>query len=222
MARVVIADDSPSWRVWLERSLTDLGHEVVAVAVNGDQVQAMIEAQVPDLVVCDLDLPPRGRRQGFEIAAYVRGNYPRMAILVVSQYNEPSLAHEFIRHGARRIGYLLKHTAFESPALLGDVIDSLLKGWSRVDPDVIDEQLKLKRLDGLTPSQREILAMVAEGLSNAAIAKRRGQKNSKGVEEHLTAVYAKLGIPPHADRSQRVLATHIFLATTRKIPELPD
>ncbi len=207
--RVVIAEDSVLLLAGLTRLLAAEGHDVTGhrtadelVAVLGDP-----DADLPDVVVTDVRMPPTHTDEGLRAAVHLRGLHPSLPMLVLSQYVEQRYARELFAADARGLGYVLK----DRVADVDDFLDDLARvagGGTVVDPEVVSQVLARSRrssLDSLTPREREVIALMAEGRSNAAIAERL-VVGLPGVEKHVTSILTKLDLPPDADDHRRVLA----------------
>jgi DNA-binding NarL/FixJ family response regulator len=212
--RVVIADDSVLLREGLARLLTEAGFEVIAQAGDARELLAQVDAALPDVAIVDIRMPPTYTDEGLRAARELRSRHPRMGVLVLSQYVRPSYALELLEGGADGIGYLLK----DRVSNLGDFADSVRRvgaGGSVLDPSVV-AQLVSRRRSGddpvarLTEREREVLALMAEGRSNKAIADRLFITEHT-VEKHVQNILAKLNIFESADDHRRVLAVLTFL-----------
>jgi DNA-binding NarL/FixJ family response regulator len=213
MTRIVLADDAILLREALAAGLGTAGFDVVGQAGDVAGLLALVEAQEPDVVVVDVRMPPTHSTEGLEAAHEIRRRHPAMAILVLSQYVETRYAVELIREDPAGIGYLLKDrvTRLED---LADAVRRVSSGGSVIDPEVVARLLGRPRrhspLDELTPREREILALMAEGRSNQGIADRLVLE-LKTVEGHVRQVFSKLDLEPAAEDHRRVLAVLTFL-----------
>ncbi|MFW6773613.1 response regulator [Nocardioides sp. CPCC 205120] len=209
--RVVVADDSVLLREGLQLILADAGHTVVATAGDGPGLVAAVLEHSPDLALVDVRMPPSHTDEGLRAAVEVRRQRPGARILVLSQYVEVSYADELLAAGEGGVGYLLKDRVSELGAFL-DALGTVAGGGTVLDPLVVAQLMRRRRdpLAALTPREREVLAAMAEGLSNAAVAERLGVSEG-GVEKHTQRIFAKLGL--HADDGQhrRVKAVLAFL-----------
>jgi DNA-binding NarL/FixJ family response regulator len=205
MTRIVLADDAILLREALAAGLGAAGFEVVGQAADVAGLLALVERERPDVVVVDVRMPPTHTTEGLEAAREIRRRHPAMAILVLSQYVETRYAVDLIREDPAGIGYLLKDrvTRLED---LADAVRRVSGGGSVIDPEVVARLLGRPRrhspLDELTPREREILALMAEGRSNQGIADRLVLE-LKTVEGHVRQVFSKLDLEPsseHADR----------------------
>jgi len=204
--RVVVADDSVLLREGLVRVLVEAGHEIVGAYGDADSLLAAAPALAPDLAVLDVRMPPTFRDEGVRAAIRLRTELPGTGILLLSQYVEVAYAQELLGAGSGGVGYLLKDRV-ASLAELADAIDRIADGGTVLDPEVV-KQLLGKRNDpmtSLTPREREVLQLMAEGRTNAAI----GQALFIGVgavEKNVTAIFGKLGLEDSGTDHRRVLA----------------
>ena len=204
--RVVVADDSVLLREGLVRVLIEAGHEIVGAYGDADSLLAAAPALAPDLAVLDVRMPPTFRDEGVRAAIRLRTELPGTGILLLSQYVEVAYAQELLGAGSGGVGYLLKDRV-ASLAELADAIDRIADGGTVLDPEVV-KQLLGKRNDpltSLTPREREVLQLMAEGRTNAAI----GQALFIGVgavEKNVTAIFGKLGLEDSGTDHRRVLA----------------
>jgi DNA-binding NarL/FixJ family response regulator len=212
--RVVIAEDLALLREGLIRLLQDRGFEIAAAVADGPSLVDAIEAERPDVAVVDVRLPPSFRDEGLRAALEARRRVPGVPILVLSQYVEQAYATELLADGEGAIGYLLK----DRVADISEFVDALRRvaaGGTAMDPEVV-KQLLVRRagpLDALTPREREVLALVAEGRSNAGIAARL-VVTERAVEKHVSSIFDKLGLSPDAGDHRRILAVLAYLSAT--------
>ncbi|NHC16035.1 response regulator transcription factor [Motilibacter deserti] len=212
--RVVIAEDSVLLREGLTRLLEDGGHEVVATVGDGSSLVPAVEEHRPDVAVVDVRMPPTHTDEGLRAAVAARERVPGQPVLVLSQYVEDTYAAELLASGdGRGVGYLLK----DRVADVGDFLDALRRvaaGEAVLDPEVVAQVLvrrrSVDRLAALTPRERDVLALMAEGRSNVAIAERLVVSEG-AVEKHVTSMFTKLGLQPDAADSRRVLAVLAWL-----------
>ncbi|MFD9123681.1 LuxR C-terminal-related transcriptional regulator [Kitasatospora sp. NPDC059571] len=218
--RVVIAEDSVILREGLTRLLTDRGLEVVAAVGDGEAllraVQALAEAGgLPDVVVADVRMPPTHTDEGVRACVALRGLYPGLGVLVFSQYVEERYAGELLAGSSRGVGYLLKDRVAEVREFV-DAVQRVAEGGTVLDPEVVQQLLSRSRrgdvLEGLTPREREVLGLMAEGRTNAAIA-RRLTVSGGAVEKHVSSIFLKLGLAQGADDHRRVLAVLTYLGS---------
>ena len=206
--RVVIAEDSVLLRAGLTRILADAGEEVVATVGDADELLVAVERHQPDLCLTDVRMPPTHTDDGLRAALAIRNRWPQIGILVLSQYVEERYASELLATSGDGIGYLLK----DRVADVADFIDAVRRvgnGGTALDPEVVAQLLARSRrrdpLERLTPREREVLALMAEGRSNPAIA-RSLVVSDKAVEKHVGNILTKLDLPPDGDDHRRVLA----------------
>lgn len=206
--RIVVADDAVLLREGLVRLLTEDGHEVVAAVGDGPALVEAVLAHRPDVSVVDVRMPPTHTDEGLRAAATARSRLPGAPVLVLSQYVEVSYAADLLADGAGAVGYLLK----DRVARVEEFLDALVRvagGATVLDPQVVAQLLARQRrddpLEKLTARERQLLALMAEGHSNTAIARRLVLSGS-AVEKHIGNVFAKLGLPPDDTRHRRVLA----------------
>ena len=211
--RIVLADDADLLREALASALTSAGFEVVGQASDATGLLAMVEQQQPDVVVLDVRMPPTHTTEGLEAARAIRAARPGTAILVLSQYVETRYAVDLLRDDPSGIGYLLKDRVTRV-ADLAEAVRRVAAGGSVIDPEVVARLLGRPRehsaLDELTPREREILGLMAEGRSNQAIADRLVLEE-KTIEGHVRAIFSKLGLEPAAEDHRRVLAVLAYL-----------
>jgi DNA-binding NarL/FixJ family response regulator len=211
--RVVLADDAVLLRDAIAAALGAAGFEVVGQAGDVAGLMALVDAAAPDVAIVDVRMPPTHTTEGLEAARAIRRAHPRIAILVLSQYVETRYAVDLIRDDPAGIGYLLKDRV-SRVADLADAVRRVAAGGSVIDPDVVGRLLGRPRehspLDELTPREREILTLMAEGRSNQGIAERLTLE-TKTVEGHVGQIFAKLALEPAADDHRRVLAVLTYL-----------
>jgi DNA-binding NarL/FixJ family response regulator len=220
--KVVIADDNLIAREGIERILA-LAPEVEVVASVGD-LDALTEAvdrERPDVVLTDIRMPPSHSDEGIRLANRLRETHPEVAVIVLSQYEEPVFALALLERGSDRRGYLLKERV-HNRAELRDALHTVVRGGAVIDPTIVDALVQGKAaiersaLADLSPRERQVLAEIAQGKSNTAIAE--SLVLSKGaVEKHINAIFLKLGLAFADDVSKRVKATLLFLSES----ELP-
>lgn len=211
--RIVLADDSVLLREGAARLLTEAGLEVVAQAGDGEELLEQIEVHRPDVAIIDIRMPPE-TDGGLWAAREIRSRYPTMGVLVLSQYARPSYAFELLGHSAEGVGYLLKDRIADVTEL-ADAVRRVGKGESVLDPVVVSQLVGRPRsgadpIDDLTDREREVLALVAEGRSNQAIAERLFI-TERTVEKHVTGIFDKLLLPVTPDDHRRVLAVLAYL-----------
>jgi DNA-binding NarL/FixJ family response regulator len=216
--RVVIAEDQALLREGLVALLRENDVEVVATADDGPGLLRIVGGHKPDLAIVDVRLPPTFTDEGVRAAIEARERHPGLGILVLSQYVEPVYTAELLATGEGGIGYLLKERVGDVQAFL-DAIRRVAAGGTALDREVVAELMQSRRAGGegalgeLTPRETEVLALMAEGRTNAAIA--RGMVVTQGaVEKHITSIFAKLDLPGGDDDHRRVLAVLAFLRAT--------
>ncbi|HYF27677.1 MAG TPA: response regulator transcription factor [Baekduia sp.] len=214
--RVVIAEDSALLRRGLVLLLEDNGMEVVGQAGDADDLLRKVGAHKPDVVVVDVRMPPTQTDEGLRAALEIRRRHPEMGVLVLSAYIEPTSAMELLSDDAAGIGYLLKDRV-EDPDRFVEAVRRVAEGGSALDPEVVANLLGRRRredpLDVLSPREREVLALMAEGKSNHAIAQTL-VVTERAVEKHVTSIFAKLDLPPTAEDHRRVLAVLRFVGAS--------
>ena len=211
--RVVIAEDLALLRDGLTRLLRDNGVDVVAAVGDGDALVREVEAHRPDLAVVDIRLPPEFRDEGLRAALEARRRAPGTAVLVVSQYVEQAYATELLADRAGGVGYLLKDRIMHVADFL-EAVRRVADGGTALDPDVVAQLFSRRRDDGplsrLTPRETEVLALMAEGRSNAGIAETL-VLTVGAVEKHIQNIMSKLELPLTAADHRRVLAVLRYL-----------
>jgi DNA-binding NarL/FixJ family response regulator len=211
--RVVVADDSTLLREGVVRLLEESGFEVVGQAADGEELLRKVRAHKPDVAVVDVRMPPTHTDEGLRAAREIRAELPGIGVLVLSQYIEVAYARELLAESAEGLGYLLKDRVADVAAL-ADAVRRVGGGGSALDPEVVSQMLGRSRgndpLEQLTPREREVLALMAEGRTNAAIAAEL-VVTDRAVEKHVTNIFAKLDLPAGGDDHRRVLAVLRFL-----------
>lgn len=207
--RIVIAEDSVLLRDGLSRLLTAEGHEVTGYPTADELVAALgaPDADLPDVLVTDVRMPPSHTDEGLRAAVHLRSVHRRLPILVLSQYVEQRYAAELFAGDVRGLGYVLKDRVADVDEFL-EALGRVASGGAVIDPEVVAQILARTRstgLETLTPREREVLGLMAEGRSNTAIAERL-VVGLPAVEKHVTSILTKLGLPPDADDHRRVLA----------------
>ena len=210
--RVVLADDDVLLREGVAGLLERSGFEIAGQAGEVTELLRVVRDQEPDLMIVDIRMPPRQETEGLEAARVIRGELPEVGILVLSAHAEVAEAMELLATG-RGIGYLLKSRVTKVDDFV-NAVDRVLEGGSVVDPMIVQELVGARRredrLEQLTVREREVLAVMAEGLSNAGIAKRLWVTDST-VEKHVRGIFSKLCLPETPDDHRRVLAVLAFL-----------
>jgi len=214
--RVVLAEDSVLLREGLVRLLAEAGHEVVAAVGDAPSLLLAVAEHTPDVAVVDVRMPPDHTDDGLRAAVEARRRQPGLAVVVLSQYVEASYAADLLGDGRGGVAYLLKDRVADLDAL-ARALDAVAGGGTALDPEVVAQLLARRRPDdplaALTPREREVLALVAEGRSNTAI--REALVVSEGaVEKHVANIFTKLGLPPSTSDHRRVLAAVTYLRAT--------
>jgi DNA-binding NarL/FixJ family response regulator len=211
--RTIVADDSVLLRDGIVRLLTDSGFDVVAAVGNADDLLDAVTEHLPDLCVVDVRMPPTHTDEGLRAAVEIRSRHPQIAVLVLSQYVEERYASELLEGDVSGVGYLLKDRVIDVEDFLAS-LRRVAAGGSAVDAEVISQILGRSRrtneLDRLTPREREVLNLMAEGLSNGGIAERL-VVSMGAVEKHISNVFMKLGLDIENGNHRRVLAVLTFL-----------
>ena len=211
--RVVIAEDSAILRDGLATLLTDRGHTVVAAVADADALRAAVAADPPDVCVVDIRMPPTFTDEGVRAALALRHSHPSVGVLVFSQYVETRYAAELLAGAPRGVGYLLKDRVADVREFV-DALERVGSGGTALDPEVVSQLLGASRrrdaVDRLTAREREVLARMAEGLSNAGIAAALVISDG-AVEKHIANIFLKLGLPPSDTDNRRVLAVLRYL-----------
>jgi DNA-binding NarL/FixJ family response regulator len=211
--RIVIAEDLLLLRDGLIRILTDTGHTVVAAVDNAPDLEGAVQEHRPDMSIVDVRLPPGFRDEGLRAALSVRKRDPRTPILILSQYVERTYAAELLADGNGAVGYLLKDRVTALDEFL-DAIERVAGGGTVMDPEVVRQLFARHNRDQgvavLTPREREVLALVAQGMSNSAICTELVLA-PPSVEKHITNILTKLDLPPADDTHRRVRAVLAYL-----------
>ena len=213
--RIVIAEDLFLLRDGLTRMLEAHGFEIVAAVDNGDDLVAAVTADPPDLAIVDIRLPPSFTDEGLRAALAARKQVPGLPILVLSQYVEQLYARELLADGTGGIGYLLKDRVFDSGQFV-EAIRRVAAGGTAMDPEVIARLLARNTdndaVSALSPREREVLGLMAEGRSNAAIGEQL-VITERAVAKHTASIFLRLGLQPSEDDNRRVLAVLAYLGT---------
>jgi DNA-binding NarL/FixJ family response regulator len=211
--RVVIADDSVLLREGIARLLDESGFEVVGQAGDGEDLLRKVGGHKPDIAVIDVRMPPTHSDEGLRAARQIRAEHPDTAVLVLSQYVEEAYALDLLSESSERTGYLLKDRIADITTFT-DAVRRVANGGSALDPEVVRLLLGRRRredpLAALSPREREVLGLMAEGRSNSAMAAAL-VVSERAVEKHVTAILSKLDLPLAADDHRRVLAVLVFL-----------
>jgi DNA-binding NarL/FixJ family response regulator len=212
--RIVIGEDSALFREGLALLLRDAGHQVLAAVGDADALIVAVERERPELAVVDVRMPPGGDDDGARAAAEIRRRYPEVGVMLLSQHVETRHVLDLVTGGG--FGYLLKDRVLDVDEFL-DALRRVAEGGSALDPEVVAGLLATRREDpfaALTPREREVLALVAEGRTNAGIA-RALWLTERTVESHVRSVLGKLDLPDSDEDHRRVLAVLAYLRTAR-------
>jgi DNA-binding NarL/FixJ family response regulator len=213
--RVVVADDVMLTREGIVHLLGGAGVEVVSDAEDADGLLRQVGLNHPDVAVIDIRMPPTHTDEGLVAAQAIRARHPGVGVLVLSQYVEPSYAMRLIEDQPERVGYLLKERVFDIATVV-DALRRIVDGETVIDPTIVSRLIGRRRREDpvsqLTEREREVLALIAEGLSNRATAARLAI-TERTVEAHVTQIFLKLGLPESPDQHRRVLAVLTFLRT---------
>jgi DNA-binding NarL/FixJ family response regulator len=211
--RVVVADDSTLLREGVVRLLEEAGLEVVGQAADAEDLLRKVRAHKPDVAIVDVRMPPTHTGEGLRAAREIRAELPEVSVLVLSQYVEVAYARELLAESAEGLGYLLKDRVADVGALT-DAVRRVGAGGSALDPEVVSQMLGRRRqedpLEELTPREREVLGLMAEGRSNASIAAEL-VVTERAVEKHVTGIFSKLGLEAGGEDHRRVVAVLRFL-----------
>jgi DNA-binding NarL/FixJ family response regulator len=210
--RVVIAEDSVLLRAGIQRLLADENIETVAAAEDGDGLLIAVSEHRPDLAIVDVRMPPSFTDEGLRAALKAREQQPGLPVLVLSQYVEERYAVELLSGGAGGVGYLLKERVADVAEFV-DAVHRVAGGGTCIDQEVIAQLMARGRrnpIDVLTPREREVLGLMAQGLTNVAIAKSLTVSDG-AVEKHVGNIFSKLGLEPSAEEHRRVRAVLTFL-----------
>ena len=211
--RVVVAEDSVLLREGIARLLGDHGFDVVGQAGDADDLVRTVGAHKPDVAVVDIRMPPTNTDDGLRAALRIRDEHPQTGVLVLSAYVEEAYALELVAESASGLGYLLKDRVADVDGFV-DAVRRVADGGSALDPEVVSRLVGRNRRDDplaeLTPREREVLELMAEGRTNAAIAERL-VVTERAVEKHVTSIFGKLGLSPAPEDHRRVLAVLTFL-----------
>jgi len=211
--RVVIAEDSVLLREGLVRLLDHAGHEIVASVENGPDLVAAIKEHRPDISIVDVRMPPSYRDEGLRAAIEARREVPGSPILILSQYVEEQYASELLEAGAESVGYLLKDRVADVSEFLS-ALRQVASGGTVLDPEVVSQLFSRRRRDDrlseLTPRELEVLALMAEGQSNTAIAEHLFIGEGT-VEKHISNIFSKLDLDSSGSQHRRVLAVLAYL-----------
>ena len=200
-------------REGIARLLTDKGFEIVGQSGTAEDLLLKVRSYNPDIAIVDIKMPPTHTDEGLRAAKEIRERHPDTAVLVLSQYVEEGYALELLQDNAEGVGYLLKDRVYDLTDFVA-AAKRVAEGGSALDPSVVSQLVGRRRRDDpigdLSPREREVLSLMAEGLSNSAIA-ARVFLTERGVEKHVTSIFQKLRLPVAADTHRRVLAVVAFL-----------
>lgn len=221
--RVAVAEDAYVVREFLAAVLGAAPEvELVAVCTNGKELESAIRSWAPDVVITDIRMPPQAD-EGIRIATELRDTHPEIGVIVLSQYAEPAYALALLERGTGRRAYLLKERIRDRAELIA-AIETVACGGAVIDPLIVDVLIQARsrvansKLSQLTPRERELLAEIASGKSNGAIAKSLFL-TKRAVEKHVNSIFSKLDLPESADVSRRVMAALIYLAEDETDPQ---
>lgn len=213
--RVVVGDDHPIVRAGVVSVLEGAGFDVVGVAEDAEELVRLAEAQQPDVVVTDIQMPPTSTDDGLVAAKAIRAAWPGIGVVVLSQFLEAHYAVELVSEGAEGLGYLLKDRVGDID-VFSDAVRRVANGGSALDPQVVRSMVERPRvespIDHLTPREREVLVLMAEGLSNQGIADQL-VVSIAAIERHVTSIFVKLELRPTSEDHRRVLAVLTYLRT---------
>jgi DNA-binding NarL/FixJ family response regulator len=211
--RVVLADDTVLLREGVARILEEAGFEVVGQAGNADELMLKVRSYTPDVAIVDIRMPPTHTDEGLRAAQEIREKHPTCGVLVLSQYVEPTYAMELLAESAEGVGYLLKDRVSDVNEF-ADAVRRVGEGGSALDPTIVSQLVGRRRrddpIDQLTPREREVLGLMAEGRSNSGIAEQL-VVTERAVEKHVTSIFSKLRLPAASEDHRRVLAVLAYL-----------
>jgi DNA-binding NarL/FixJ family response regulator len=211
--RVVLAEDSVLLREGVARILDEAGFEVVGQAGNADELLLKVRSYSPDVAIVDIRMPPTHTDEGLRAAQEIREKHPTCGVLVLSQYVEATYAMELLAESAEGVGYLLKDRVSDVNEF-ADAVRRVGEGGSALDPTIVSQLVGRRRrddpIDQLTPREREVLGLMAEGRSNSGIAEQL-VVTDRAVEKHVTSIFSKLRLPAASENHRRVLAVLAYL-----------
>jgi DNA-binding NarL/FixJ family response regulator len=211
--RIVLADDTMLLREGVALLLAEAGFDVVGQAENAETLVQSVGVHNPEVAIVDLRMPPTHTDEGLQAALTIRELHPDVGVLVLSQHADIGLAMKLLDRGAEGVGYMLKDRVADLDDF-ADAIRRVAAGGSALDPTIVSQLLSRRRdagpLDDVTPREREVLELMAEGRSNQGIAERL-DISERGVQKHVTSIFDRLGIPAGTDDHRRVLAVLTFL-----------
>jgi DNA-binding NarL/FixJ family response regulator len=211
--RIVVAEDSPILRAGLVGLLEDEGHEVLAAVPDAIRLRAAVAEHRPQIVVSDIRMPPTHTDEGLRAAIELRAADPNLRILIFSQYVETQYASRLLAGNSAGVGYLLKERVMDTKDFV-DALERVAAGGTALDPEVVSQLVGAsntrRTLDSLTPREREVLSLMAEGRSNGAIAAALFV-SERAVEKHVASIFTKLDLPVSGADHRRVLAVLRYL-----------
>ncbi|HET6657325.1 MAG TPA: response regulator transcription factor [Gaiellaceae bacterium] len=213
--RVVLADDTVLLREGVARILDEAGFEVVGQAGNAEELMLKVRSYSPDVAIVDIRMPPTHTDEGLRAAQEIREKHPTVGVLVLSQYVEAAYAMELLAESAEGVGYLLKDRVSDVNEF-ADAVRRVGEGGSALDPTIVSQLVGRRRrddpIDQLTPREREVLGLMAEGRSNSGIAEQL-VVTERAVEKHVTSIFSKLRLPAASEDHRRVLAVLAYLGS---------
>jgi DNA-binding NarL/FixJ family response regulator len=211
--RIVIAEDAAIMRDGLTQTLTRRGHDVVAAVADAEALRREVDTHLPDVAIIDVRMPPTHTDEGLRAAQAIHNDHPQVGVLVFSQYIETQSAAELFAEAPAGVGYLLKDRVADVSEFI-EAISRVAQGGTVLDPEVVRQLLRASRrsdsLATLTPREREVLSLIAQGRSNTAIADML-VISPRVVEKHVASIFAKLGLAPSDNDNRRVIATLKYL-----------
>ena len=211
--RVILAEDSVLLREGVARLLEDQGFDVVAQTGTAEDLMLKVRSYSPNVVIVDIRMPPTHTDEGLKAAQEIREKHPTVGVLVLSQYIEPTYAMELLAESAEGVGYLLKDRVSDVNEF-ADAVRRVGEGGSALDPTIVSQLVGRRRrddpIDQLTPREREVLGLMAEGRSNSGIAEQL-VVTERAVEKHVTSIFSKLQLPAASEDHRRVLAVLAYL-----------
>jgi DNA-binding NarL/FixJ family response regulator len=211
--RVIVAEDLMLTRAGIVRLLAEAGVDVAAEVADAESLVSLVAAEKPDAVIVDIRMPPSHTDEGIVAAGRIRDAFPSVGVLVLSQYVEPTWALRLVSEHLEGVGYLLKERVMDA-AVIVDALRRVIDGETVVDPTIVARLLGRRRrhdpLEALTAREREVLGLLAEGLTNRAIASRL-VVTERTVEAHISSIFGKLELPDSPDHHRRVLAVLTLL-----------
>jgi DNA-binding NarL/FixJ family response regulator len=211
--RIVIAEDAAIMRDGLTQTLTRRGHDVVAAVADAEALRQAVDTHLPDVAIIDVRMPPTHTDEGLRAAQAIHGDHPQVGVLVFSQYIETQSAAELFAGAPAGVGYLLKDRVADVSEFI-EAISRVANGGTVLDPEVVRQLLRASRrsdsLATLTPREREVLSLIAQGRSNTAIADTL-VISPRVVEKHVASIFAKLGLAPSDNDNRRVIAALKYL-----------